>query len=93
MKNTKIYSGLCLLGVAGLLSKTYGADAPAVAAGEGAWQKPVWLTDLSLGVKESYDDNVFVSGVTPNNLPPYVTPPGSVAAPKTDWAISRSSAA
>jgi len=28
-----------------------------------SWQKPVWLTDLSAGVKESYDDNVFlVSG-------------------------------
>jgi opacity protein-like surface antigen len=27
------------------------------------WQKPVWLTDLSFGVRESYDDNILlVSG-------------------------------
>jgi hypothetical protein len=67
MKNTntkaRIYSGLFLLGVASLLSKTYGADTPAVDSDSAAWQKPAWLTDLSLGVKESYDDNVLlVSG-------------------------------
>jgi hypothetical protein len=65
MKNAKttIYSGLILFGVAGLLSKTHGAETPAVDSGSAAWQKPVWLTDLSLGAKESYDDNVLlVSG-------------------------------
>ncbi len=68
MKNTKtkIYSGLFLFGVAGLLSKTQGADAPAV--GPAAWQKPVWLTDLSFGIKESYDDNLFL--VSGNGLGP-----------------------
>jgi opacity protein-like surface antigen len=70
MKNTntktKIYSGLLLFGVAGLLSRTHGADAPAV--GSAAWQKPVWLTDLSLGVKESYDDNLLL--VSGNGLAP-----------------------
>src|ERR1017187_5227632 len=70
MKNTntttKICSGILLFGVAGLLSRTHGADAPEV--GSAPWQKPVWLTDLSLGVKESYDDNVLeVSG---NGLKP-----------------------
>jgi len=72
MKNantkTKIYSGLFLFGVAGLLSKTYGADAPAVGSGSAAWQKPVWLTDLSLGAKESYDDNLLL--VSGNGLIP-----------------------
>ena len=68
MKNTKIYSGLCLLGVAGLLSKTCGADASAVSSGSATWQKPAWLTDLSLGVKESYDDNLLV--VSGNGLAP-----------------------
>jgi opacity protein-like surface antigen len=33
-----------------------------------AWQKPAWLTDLSLGVKESYDDNVLL--VSGNSMPP-----------------------
>jgi hypothetical protein len=45
--------------------------------------KPAWLTDCSLGVKESYDDNVFLSGVDANYLPAtYVVPPGSVVALK-----------
>jgi hypothetical protein len=36
-------------------------------AGFTGWSKPAWLSDLSLGVKESYDDNVLrVSG---NGLP------------------------
>ncbi len=36
---------------------------PAVDSDSTAWQKPVWLTALSIGVRESYDDNVLlVSG-------------------------------
>ena len=36
-------------------------------AGFTGWAKPGWLTDLSLGIKESYDDNILrVSG---NGLP------------------------
>ena len=47
------------------------------------FQKPAWLTDLSVGVKQSYDDNVFLSGVSGNYLPAtYTVPPGSVAALK-----------
>ncbi len=42
--------------------------------------KPDWLTDCSVGIKESYDNNVFLSGV--NNPPPYKVPAGSVAALK-----------
>jgi len=38
-------------------------------------QKPVWLTDLSIGVKDSYDDNVFLSAVTPTSQ---VIPVGGV---------------
>ena len=69
MKNTKtkIYSGLLLFGVAGLLSKTHGADTLAASSGS-AWQKPAWLTDLGLGTKESYDDNLL--GVSGNGLTP-----------------------
>ena len=45
--------------------------------------KPAWLTDCSLGVKESYDNNVFLSGVGPQFLPAsYTVPAGSVAALK-----------
>ena len=38
-----------------------------------AWVKPCWLTDLSLGVRESYDSNVFLSGVDQNLVPPGTT--------------------
>jgi opacity protein-like surface antigen len=34
-----------------------------------AWQKPVWLTDLSLGARESYDDNILL--VSGNGLQPH----------------------
>jgi hypothetical protein len=43
-------------------------------------EKPAWLTDCSVGIKEAYDSNVFLSGV--NNPPPYTVPAGSVAALK-----------
>ena len=42
--------------------------------------KPAWLTDCSVGIKESYDNNVFLSGV--NNPPPTPAPAGSVVALK-----------
>jgi opacity protein-like surface antigen len=34
-----------------------------------AWEKPSWLTDLSLGVRESYDDNILL--VSGNGLQPH----------------------
>jgi hypothetical protein len=40
----------------------YAGEQPAPTAGS-LFQKPAWLTDLSLGVKESYDNNVFLSEV------------------------------
>ncbi len=43
-------------------------------------QKPAWLTDLSIGIKESYDDNIFLAGAPV--LAPYKVPVGSVAALK-----------
>src|SRR5579864_8331928 len=52
-----------------------------VPASASSWlQKPAWLIDLSLGVREGYDDNVFMSGVPSKNLPPFTVAPGSVAA-------------
>src|ERR1017187_2541990 len=39
-----------------------------------SFQRPAWLTEASVGLKESYDDNVFLSGVgTP---PHYLLPAG-----------------
>jgi hypothetical protein len=44
-------------------------------------QKPAWLTDLSVGVRQSYDDNVFLAGADSKYLPPaYTVPPGSAVA-------------
>ena len=53
------------------------ALAPAAAA------KPAWLSELSLGIHEGYDDNVFRAGSGKNfSLPPYTLPQGGVAAVK-----------
>jgi opacity protein-like surface antigen len=44
-------------------------------------QKPAWLTDLSLGIKESYDDDLYLAGADPALLPAkYPLPAGSPAA-------------
>jgi hypothetical protein len=42
-------------------------------------QKPAWLTEASLGLKEGFDDNVFASGVEAKYLPPSYTPPAGSA--------------
>jgi hypothetical protein len=55
---------------------TTAADAPKASA---LFQKPAWLTDLSVGVKESYDDNVYLAGVNPVSKP---IPEGGVLAEK-----------
>ena len=72
MKNTaittKIHTGLLLFGTAGLLTNAYCAGTTSAISGSDAWQKPVWLTDLSLGVKESYDNNVLL--VSGNGMQP-----------------------
>jgi opacity protein-like surface antigen len=50
-----------------------GADQPTEASGTPLFQKPAWLSDLSLGVAGSYDDNLYgVSGRGP-------------MAPQTSW--------
>jgi hypothetical protein len=72
-----LLTGTALVGMA--LNSLAGSDQPAVSTASGAsqdagsssvlttqFQKPAWLTDLSAGVKESYDDNVLlVSGNGP----------------------------
>ena len=44
--------------------------------------KPAWLIDLSVGIKESFDDNVFESGLARSAAPTFPGPPnaGSVLA-------------
>jgi hypothetical protein len=37
------------------------------------WQKPAWLSELSLGIRESYDSNIFLAGA---EIP--TTPSGAV---------------
>jgi opacity protein-like surface antigen len=57
----KLYSGVSLLGTAGMLANVHAADSTLAAPAD--WQKPSWLTDLGVGAKESYDNNVLeVSG-------------------------------
>ena len=53
--------------ICGLLIASHGraADAVDASTAPATLQKPAWLTDLSIGIKESYDDNVFKSGVAP----------------------------
>ena len=76
----KLSAGFFLLGVGGWLSNAHGY-VPATGLVPASAEKPAWLADLSLGVKESYDDNLFLSGVDPKYLPAsYTVPPGSVAA-------------
>lgn len=46
-------------------------------------QKPAWLTEFSLGMKETYDDSVYLSSLDTKYVPAnYTVPAGSVAALK-----------
>jgi len=88
MMNTKtiVILGLLLLCLSGWVASAAGADGSVVSSNSASWQKPAWLTDFSAGVKEGYDNNVFLSGVDSKYLPPaYTVPPGSVAALKDRW--------
>lgn len=80
----QIFPSRCLVGLAilicGASRLVAGSDALPSLAKQGFPQKPVWLADVSLGIKESYDDNVFASGAAAGTLPGYVIPSGSVAA-------------
>jgi hypothetical protein len=70
----KLYSTLMTAGVVVLML------APAWAED---LTKPAWLSDCSVNIKESYDNNVFLSGV--NTPPAYTVPAGSVAALKDSF--------
>ncbi len=75
------FTGLTAL-VLGIASIASAAAADAVPVIQPS-QKPAWLAELSLGIKESYDDNVFLAGADAKYLPPtYTVPAGSVAALK-----------
>lgn len=60
-RSTPTHLALSLLGAT--LTTCAIAGEPAAAPSPAPFQKPAWLTDLSLGVKEGYDDNLLlVSG-------------------------------
>ena len=63
-KNTRAYAGIsCGLLTAASLIPARADVAAASPALSPVWQKPAWLTELSLGARESYDDNILlVSG-------------------------------
>jgi hypothetical protein len=80
MKPSSLRTGLCATNLVVLTAaaNANGADASAV-----SWipAKPNWLTEASVSLKETYDDNIFLSGVDARYLPKtYELPPGSVAA-------------
>ena len=52
-----------------LLASAGDAGKSPVPVESSVWEKPAWLMDLSLGVKESYDSNIFLAGA------PLVAPP------------------
>lgn len=50
-----------------LATATQAADASAAAPAP-ALVKPAWLTDLSLGLREGYDDNIFLGGAKAKDI-------------------------
>jgi len=50
-----------------------------------SWKRPSWLTDLSSSIEETYDDNIYLSGVDQKYLPTsFTVPPGSAIARKDE---------
>lgn len=63
-RNQPNHNHVALSVLAGLATLSCAAPALAddITSASSEWKKPVWLTDLSLGLKESYDSNVYLSG-------------------------------
>jgi hypothetical protein len=57
-------------------------DFPFTASG----QKPAWLSELSFSTRESYDNNIFLSGADARYYPAYSAPSGSAVAYKNSSA-------
>ncbi len=58
-KTNLLYRTTPFAAVAACAFGTAAADQPQAASASARFQKPNWLTDLSAGVKEGYDDNVL----------------------------------
>jgi opacity protein-like surface antigen len=71
IKSTCARTGISfgLLTAASLIPSAHADVVATSSAPSPAWQKPAWLTDLSLGVRESYDDNILL--VSGNGLQPH----------------------
>jgi opacity protein-like surface antigen len=54
------------------------AKEPVPVESSSIWEKPIWLTDLGLGVHESYDSNVYASGAG-SEYYPKTLPEGDIA--------------
>jgi hypothetical protein len=68
----RIFSGAATLGALCIVASN---------AEEKPSPRPAWLSELSLSAKETYDDNVYLSGVDPKYLPSsYTVPAGSAVA-------------
>ena len=85
----KSRSAAAVLSFAGLIFSTAAAEPPvppasnppATPLAQDGFAKPAWLDELSAGVKEGYDDSVFLSSVDPKYYSSgYAVPAGSVAA-------------
>lgn len=50
----------------------------AVEPSSSIWEKPAWITDLSLGIHESYDSNVYLAGAD-SRFYPATLPSGDLA--------------
>jgi len=71
IKNSGVSYGLVAVStIFPLACASSAADNPTAVAN--TWQKPAWLTDLSLGVNESYDDNILLV-------------PGNQMQPQSSW--------
>lgn len=76
---------LLAAGFAAATPATQAGDAPKAEPAPAVWEKPAWLTDLSLRVGESNDSNIYLSGA-PSEYYPKTIPAGDVATTnKPSW--------
>ncbi|MDD5350047.1 MAG: outer membrane beta-barrel protein [Chthoniobacteraceae bacterium] len=79
-----LLGGCAALSTPGLAGDASKSAAPLETA-PAIWEKPAWMTDLSVRVGESYDSNIYLSGAAPEYYPKTI-PAGDVATTnKPSW--------
>ncbi len=68
--NPAIRRAICGAGLIGAGLCVFASSARAAQTISPLPQKPAWLNELSLGLKEGYDDNVYLSGADQRFMPP-----------------------